>query len=95
MASVALGASTSQVEVTNISQYGFWLLLADEQLFLPFTEFPWFRDVAGGKILRVELPSPTTSTGRTSMSTCPLSPFAIPNGFRSSVEPALRIRHQE
>ncbi|MDP1613691.1 MAG: DUF2442 domain-containing protein [Sulfuritalea sp.] len=51
------GASTSQVEVTNISQHGFWLLLADEEQFLPFSEFPWFRDVAVGKILHVELPS--------------------------------------
>ena len=57
MTSAALGASTSQVEVTNISQHGFWLLLADEELFLPFSEFPWFRDVAVGKILHVELPS--------------------------------------
>lgn len=58
MTSAALGASTSQVEVTNISQHGFWLLLGDEELFLPFSEFPWFRDVTVGKILHVELPSP-------------------------------------
>ena len=57
MTSVALGTSTSQVEVTNISQHGFWVLLKDEELFLPFAEFPWFRDVAVGKILHVELPS--------------------------------------
>ncbi len=58
MTSAALGASTSQVEVTNISQHGFWLLLGDEELFLPFSEFPWFRDVTVRKILHVELPSP-------------------------------------
>ncbi len=58
MTSAAPGASTSQVEVTNISQHGFWLLLADEEPFLPFSEFPWFRDVAVCKILHVELPSP-------------------------------------
>lgn len=52
------GTSISAVEVTNISQHGFWLLLKDEELFLPFNEFPWFRDVAVGKILHVELPSP-------------------------------------
>ena len=52
------GTSISAVEVTNISQHGFWILLKDEELFLPFTEFPWFRDVAVGKILRVELLSP-------------------------------------
>lgn len=52
------GTSISAVEVTNISQHGFWILLKDEELFLPFKEFPWFRDVAVGKILHVELPSP-------------------------------------
>ena len=58
MTSAALGASTSPVEVTNISQHGFWLLLENEELFLPFSEFPWFRNVTIGKILHVELPSP-------------------------------------
>lgn len=57
MTSAAPGAGTSPVEVSNISRHGFWLLLADEELFLPFSEFPWFRDVAVGKILHVELPS--------------------------------------
>ena len=52
MTYVALGISTSLVEVTNISQHGFWVLLKDEELFLPFSEFPWFRDVAVGKILQ-------------------------------------------
>jgi len=58
MTSAALGESTSLVEVTNISQHGFWLLLENEELFLPFSEFPWFRNVSIGKILHVELPSP-------------------------------------
>lgn len=57
MTSAALGTDTSAVEVTHISKHGFWILLRDEELFLPFAEFPWFRDVAIGKILRVELPS--------------------------------------
>lgn len=56
MTSVALGTSTSPVEVTNISRHGFWLLLENEELFLSFSEFPWFRDAAVGKILHVELP---------------------------------------
>ncbi len=51
------GADISAVEVTNISKHGFWLLLGDEELFLPFGTFPWFRDASVGKILRVELPS--------------------------------------
>ncbi|MDK9724326.1 MAG: DUF2442 domain-containing protein [Sterolibacteriaceae bacterium MAG5] len=58
MSSAALGISISPVEVTNISPHGFWLLLEDEELFLPFAEFPWFKDAAVGKIMRVELPSP-------------------------------------
>jgi hypothetical protein len=42
------GAATSEVEVTNISQHGFWLLLDGRELFLPFDEFPWFtRNGAG------------------------------------------------
>lgn len=57
MTSSVLGASISAVEVTNISRHGFWVLLNDEELFLPFSEFPWFRDVAVAKILNVELPS--------------------------------------
>ena len=57
MTSAAPGISTSPVEVTNISKHGFWLLLEDEELFLPFSEFPWFRDVPVGSILHVELPS--------------------------------------
>lgn len=57
MTSAALGTDTSAVEVTHISQHGFWILLRDEELFLPFAEFPWFREVAVGKILHVELPS--------------------------------------
>ena len=57
MKSVMPGTSTSPVEVTNISGHGFWLLLGDEELFLPFAEFPWFREATVGKILSVELPS--------------------------------------
>jgi len=58
MTSATLGASISTTEVMNISQHGFWVLLNDEELFLPFSEFPWFRDVAVGKIFHIERPSP-------------------------------------
>jgi hypothetical protein len=57
MKSAAHGASTSVVEVTNISAHGFWLLLGAEELFLPFEQFPWFRDATVRQITRVELPS--------------------------------------
>ena len=56
MKSGALGKGTSAVEVTNISGHGFWLLLNDKELFLPFEEFPWFKDAPVKSILNVELP---------------------------------------
>lgn len=49
---------TSATEVTNISRHGFWLLLEDRELFLPFEEFPWFQGASVGAILSVESPHP-------------------------------------
>ncbi len=51
------GAATSEVEVTNISKHGFWLLVDDRELFLPFEEFPWFKQAPIEAILRVERPA--------------------------------------
>ena len=51
------GASTSGVEVTHVSQHGFWLLLKDEELLVPFSEFPWFKDITIDQLSKVELPS--------------------------------------
>lgn len=56
MKSAALGKNTSEAEVTNISRHGFWLLLADEELFVAFKEFPWFKDADVGEILNVQWP---------------------------------------
>ena len=57
--SASLGIDISQVEVTNLSPHGLWLLLHnEEEFFLPFCEFPWFRDANISKIFNVELPSP-------------------------------------
>ena len=52
------GTHTSEVEVTNISTHGFWILVGERELFLPYEEFPWFRDAPVSAIVRVELPSP-------------------------------------
>jgi uncharacterized protein DUF2442 len=57
MTSAALGNSTSAVEVGNVSKHGFWLLLDDQEVFLPFEDFPWFKDAPIGKLLNVERPS--------------------------------------
>jgi hypothetical protein len=52
------GTSTSEVEVTNVSKHGFWLMIRDQEVFVPFSEFPWFRDASIGQLLNVQLPSP-------------------------------------
>ncbi len=59
MRSALRGRSISEVEVTNVSQHGFWLLVGGRELFLPFEKFPWFKDVPVGQLLRVEQPHPT------------------------------------
>ena len=51
------GANTSEAEVTHISKNGFWLLLDDEELLLPFSEFPWFRRATIEQLTTIEWPS--------------------------------------
>lgn len=58
MKSESLGRNISPVEVTNISQHGVWLLVADTELFMSYEEFPWFKEAPIGKILDVEEPTP-------------------------------------
>jgi hypothetical protein len=42
----------------NVSPHGFWLFVAERELFVPFSDFPWFRDVSVREITNVHLPSP-------------------------------------
>lgn len=51
------GTSTLAVEVTHVSRHGFWVLAGDEELFLPFEQFPWFRQATIENITTVERPS--------------------------------------
>jgi hypothetical protein len=48
------GKNTSGVEITNVSTHGFWLLLAGEELFVPFEKFPWFRNASIDALTKVE-----------------------------------------
>ena len=57
MKSAKLGKRTSPVEVTNVSVHGFWILVQDKERFLPFDQFPWFKDAAIGELVNVELQS--------------------------------------
>ncbi|MEW6266288.1 MAG: DUF2442 domain-containing protein [Thermodesulfobacteriota bacterium] len=48
----------ASVEVTHVSSFGVWLLAGDKELFMPYDEFPWFKDAPVGQILKVEEPFP-------------------------------------
>ncbi len=58
MKSSVLGNDTSEIEVTHVSVHGIWLLTHDEELFMPYENFPWFRQQTIEAILNVEEPSP-------------------------------------
>ena len=58
MSSRKLGTNAPEVEVTNISSNGVWLLTRGKELFMPYEDFPWFKDVPIRKILNVEEQSP-------------------------------------
>ncbi len=57
MSSLARGNSTLAVEVTNISAHGIWLLAHEKELFMPYEDFPWFKDQTVKSIINVEEPS--------------------------------------
>jgi len=52
------GTSTLVAEVPHVSKYGFRLLLAEEELFLPFSEFPWFRQATIEQLTTIDWPIP-------------------------------------
>ena len=54
MSLLVRGVDTSAVEITHISSHGIWLLAHGKELFLPYDEFPWFKDQPVRSILNVE-----------------------------------------
>ena len=52
-----LGTPISEIEVSLASNQGFWLLLDDEELFVPFSEFPWFKKATIEAVTTVVKPS--------------------------------------
>jgi hypothetical protein len=53
-----LGKNTFKVEVTHISSHGIWILSEEEEMFLSYEDFPWFKDVPIGQILNIQEPFP-------------------------------------
>ncbi len=52
------GERTLGAELTNVSPHGLWLLLDGREAFLPFDEFPWFRDASIAQLSHIERPAP-------------------------------------
>ncbi len=51
------GTVTLAAEVTNVSEHCFWLLLGDEELAVPFSEFPWFKKATIEQLTEVQRPT--------------------------------------
>lgn len=58
MRSAKHGRRTSEVEVTNVSLHGLWILIANRERFVGFDRFPWFLDAPIGAVLDVRLEGP-------------------------------------
>lgn len=43
------------VEINIISKNGFWLLVNDQEFFLPFSEYPWFKKATIEEIYDLQL----------------------------------------
>ena len=51
------GTVTLGAEVTNVSGHCLWLLLDDEELAVPYADFPWFRKATIEQISDVQRPT--------------------------------------
>jgi hypothetical protein len=51
----APGKNTSAAEVQNISQNGIWLFVRGKEFFLPYKDFPWFKDARLAEIYNLKL----------------------------------------
>src|ERR1035437_6435592 len=47
--------TVTTAEVTHVSPHGIWLLVGDREFFLPYAQFPWFREARIREIHEVTL----------------------------------------
>lgn len=52
-----LGTSTLEVEVTNVSAHGLWVLLGEEELYAAFADFPWLKKATIEQLANVQRPT--------------------------------------
>ena len=55
MKSLKLGKSISKIEVQDILKHGIWLYVQDKEYFLPYENYPWFRNERVSDIYNVRL----------------------------------------
>lgn len=51
----AHGESISAAEISHINSHGLWLSVNNTEYFLPYDEYPWFKDAKVKDILNVTL----------------------------------------
>ncbi len=53
MKSSLIGKHTSVAEVSGITKHGVWLFVKGNEYFLPFEDFPWFKEATVAAILHL------------------------------------------
>jgi Protein of unknown function (DUF2442) len=48
------GKSISEVEVSDISAHGIWMLIGEEEFFLSHEDFPWFKQAPVAAVFNVQ-----------------------------------------
>lgn len=51
----ALGKSTSQVEIQEISKHGIWIYVKGREYFLLYKDYPWFKEAKISEVYNVQL----------------------------------------
>lgn len=59
MSSGQPGSYISPNEVTNIEPLGFWILIEGKEFFVPFEDYPIFKQATVQQLVNMEVTSPT------------------------------------
>lgn len=49
------GKNTSDIEISHISIHGIWVSVAESEYFLPFEQYPWFKNASISDIQNIQL----------------------------------------
>lgn len=59
MNSKTSGTGISDCSITNINDLGIWILVEDSEYFIPFSDYPGFKDASVSRIFQVKFHSPS------------------------------------